>query len=54
MSNSTEKQQTSGAKGYHVGSVDTVISVEDVIQQEEQLGDGVALDEIRALFESLS
>ena len=49
MSGNDEKQQSSAAKGYYGGSVDTVISVEDVIQQAEQLGDGVARDEIRAL-----
>ncbi|MDH3452652.1 MAG: ABC transporter ATP-binding protein, partial [Gammaproteobacteria bacterium] len=48
-----EKQelQATSATGYHGGSVDTVISVEDVIQQAEQLGDGVAPDEIQALCE---
>ena len=34
------------ATGYHIGSVDTVISVEDVVKQAEQLGDGVSLDDI--------
>jgi len=43
------ENKSSAATGYHGGSVDTVISVEDVIQQAEQLGDGVALEQIQAL-----
>ncbi len=39
------------ASGYHQGSVDTVISVEAVIQQAEQLGDGVSVAELDALVE---
>jgi branched-chain amino acid transport system ATP-binding protein len=34
------------ATGYHIGSVDTVISVEDVVREAEKLGDGVGLDDI--------
>jgi len=37
------------AKGYHGGSVDTVISVEDVVRQAEQLGNGVSIEQIAAL-----
>lgn len=44
-SSSTENPEQK-ATGYHIGSVDTVISVEDVVKQAEQLGDGVSLDDI--------
>ncbi|GJL82130.1 MAG: ABC transporter ATP-binding protein [marine bacterium B5-7] len=37
------------AAGYHGGSVETVISVEAVIAQAEQLGDGVSVEELDAL-----
>jgi branched-chain amino acid transport system ATP-binding protein len=37
------------ATGYHIGSVDTVISVEDVVREAEKLGDGVSLDDISKL-----
>lgn len=37
------------AKGYHRGSVDTVISVEDVIEQAQQLGSGVAQQQLTDL-----
>ncbi len=49
MSKTDKENQKRSATGYHGGSVDTVISVEDVIAQAEQLGDGVPLDDIRAL-----
>ncbi len=39
----------SKATGYHGGSVDTVISVEDVIAQAEQLGEGVPAEQIAAM-----
>ncbi len=42
-------QASSRAGGYHTGSVETVISVEAVIEQAEKLGDGVDLDTIGAL-----
>jgi branched-chain amino acid transport system ATP-binding protein len=37
------------ATGYHVGSVDTVISVEDVVREAAKLGSGVSLDDIARL-----
>ena len=40
-----------GAADYHGGSVDTVISVEDVIAQAEQLGDGAAQEPIWDMIE---
>ena len=39
----------SKASGYHIGSVDTVISVEDVVRQAQQLGEGVSIDDITRL-----
>ena len=41
--------ETPHTRGYHQGSVDTVISVEDVVKQAEQLGDGVSSAEIARL-----
>ncbi len=37
------------ASGYHGGSVETVISVEEVVRQASKLGDGVSLEKITAL-----
>jgi branched-chain amino acid transport system ATP-binding protein len=37
------------ATGYHIGSIDTVISVEDVVREAEKLGDGVSPGEIARL-----
>jgi branched-chain amino acid transport system ATP-binding protein len=41
--------QTATSTGYHLGSVDTVISVEEVNRQAKQLGEGVSKDRIAAL-----
>ncbi len=35
--------------GYHMGKVDTVISVEDVVKQAQKLGDGVTVEKIGVL-----
>ena len=45
----SDKSQQRLSSGYHIGSVDTVISVEDVVRQAEQLGDGVSRDKIAQL-----
>ncbi|MFT5112729.1 MAG: branched-chain amino acid transport system ATP-binding protein [Parasphingorhabdus sp.] len=42
---------SSKAKGYHGGSVETVISVEAVIEQAEKLGDGATVEELDALVD---
>ena len=39
-------EEAKRSSGYHIGSVDTVISVEDVVKQAEKLGDGVSLEDI--------
>ncbi len=39
------------ASGYHGGSVETVISVEEVVRQASRLGDGVSREKISALAE---
>ncbi len=37
------------AAGYHMGDVDTVISVEEVTRQAKELAVGASLDQIAAL-----
>lgn len=46
--NNNEAQKETST-GYHLGSVDTVISVEEVNRQAKQLGEGVSKDRIAAL-----
>ncbi|WP_421878261.1 ABC transporter ATP-binding protein [Pacificispira sp.] len=46
--NNNEAQKETST-GYHLGSVDTVISVEEVNRQAKQLGEGVTKDRIAAL-----
>ena len=46
MSDETEKKK---ASGYHMGDVDTVISVEDVNKQAKAMAEPVTLDRIAEL-----
>lgn len=48
MSENTENARPK-ASGYHAGSVENVISVEAVIAQAEQLGEGVSVEDLDAL-----
>jgi len=49
-----ENTTESKASGYHTGSVETVISVEAVIEQAEKLGDGVSVGELESLVDGES
>ena len=49
MANSTRAESSGKTRGYHLGSVDTVISVEDVVRQAQALGEGVSPGEIARL-----
>lgn len=46
-----DPKRPSRSTGYHGGSVETVISVEAVIEQAERLGQGVSVAELDALVE---
>jgi len=48
-SKSPKKTADSGATGYHMGSVDTLISVEDVVREVEKMSSDVTRDDIAAL-----
>jgi branched-chain amino acid transport system ATP-binding protein len=52
--NQETTNETTKSAGYHKGSVDTVISVEAVIEQAEKLGDGVSVAELDALVDGES
>ena len=52
MASETEDGQDAAkhrAAGYHMGDVDTVISVEEITRQAKELAVGVSLDQISAL-----
>lgn len=49
MSNGNENQDEKRSTGYHLGSVDTVISVEEVNRQAKRLGEAVSKERIAEL-----
>ncbi len=51
MSDQTGTDENTRSTGYHVGSVDTVISVDEVNRQAKQIGDSVSLERVQSLVD---